>query len=414
MRGFNAVGKEGKTMMIRNKAWKKRVLAGGMGLLLLLAAGCDSQPQETSSAPPSEAASSQVESSSQEPSSQEASSEAPSSQETSSQEIESSSQEAESSSQVSSSQAEPQSAPEIPEDPSAAPYWNEGIVMYGSMALEAFYDCQPQAADYAEVISSIKRSVPSATVYNIVVPTHVEFALPEKYKAEFSVSQRPTLDAAYQGYTADVVGVDIYNVLSLHKLEYLYFNTDHHWTGLGAYYAYTEFANAAGFSPLPLESMEKRSIPGLYGLLYDITKDPVLDPYPDTVEYFVFPGEFNSTVVQRGSAEWQATSIFAEYASGANAYGVFLGGDSVLFKIQNQDPAMAGGKKIAVLKESFGNAFAPFLAPHYSEVHIIDMRYWEGNLADYAAENGISEILVINNIKSACNYTMHEYLMSMT
>ena len=62
---------------------------------------------------------------------------------------------------------------------------NEGIVMYGKMALEAFYDCQEQAADYAEVISTIKRAVPSAEVYNIVVPTHVEFALPEKYKADF-------------------------------------------------------------------------------------------------------------------------------------------------------------------------------------------------------------------------------------
>ena len=52
--------------------------------------------------------------------------------------------------------------------------------------------------------------------------------------------------------------------------------------------------------------------------------------------------------------------MLAEYAEGANAYGVFLGGDNKLFKIQNQDPAMKNGKKIAVLKESFGNAFVPF------------------------------------------------------
>ena len=127
---------------------------------------------------------------------------------------------------------------------------NEGIVMYGKMALEAFYDCQEQAADYAEVISTIKRAVPSAEVYNIVVPTHVEFALPEKYKADFSVSERPTLDAVYNNYSAEVKGVDVYDALSLHKLEYLYFNTDHHWTGLGAYYAYTKFAEEAGFTPV--------------------------------------------------------------------------------------------------------------------------------------------------------------------
>ena len=305
------------------------------------------------------------------------------------------------------------SIPEIPEDPAAEPYMNNGIVMYGKMALEAFYDCQEAGADYAEVISTLKNSLPDTEVYNIVVPTHVEFALPEKYKAEYSVSQRPTLDAVYQNYSADVTGVDVYDVLNLHKLEYLYFNTDHHWNGLGAYYAYTEFAKAAGFEPIAQEDMEMREIPGLLGLLYDITEEPVLAENPDTVDYFAIPGDYVSQVMYQGSTEWQETSMLAEYAEGANAYGVFLGGDNMLFKIQNQDPDMADGKKIAVIKESFGNAFAPYLAPHYSEVHVIDLRYWEGNLASYVAENGIDQVLVINNIKAACNYAMQDYLLGM-
>ena len=371
-------------------SFAKKGMAPVLAALMLLAAGCSSNSGEASTAPVSEAPVSQAEASSQE--------EAPS-------------QEPESSEAASS---EVQSIPEIPEDPAAEPYLNEGIVMYGKMALEAFYDCQEQAADYAEVISTIKRAVPSAEVYNIVVPTHVEFALPEKYKADFSVSERPTLDAVYNNYSAEVKGVDVYDALSLHKLEYLYFNTDHHWTGLGAYYAYTKFAEEAGFTPVAQEDMEKKSIPGLLGLLYDITQEPVLEQNPDSVEYFTIPGDYECQVMYQGSDEWLETSMLAEYAEGANAYGVFLGGDNKLFKIQNQDPTMKNGKKIAVLKESFGNAFVPFLSPHYSEVHVLDMRYWEGNLASYAAENGIDEILIMNNIKSACNYTFHDYLLAMT
>ena len=160
--------------------------------------------------------------------------------------------------------------------------------------------------------------------------------------------------------------------------------------------------------------MEKKSIPGLLGLLYDITQEPVLEQNPDSVEYFIIPGDYECQVMYQGSDEWLETSMLAEYAEGANAYGVFLGGDNKLFKIQNQASAMKNGKKIAVLKESFGNAFVPFLSPHYSEVHVLDMRYWEGNLASYAAENGIDEILIMNNIKSACNYTFHDYLLAMT
>ncbi len=381
-------------MKIKDRVKNSRIftpkgLAVVLAAVMLFTAGCSSNAGETSSAPSSEAPS-QTEPSSQE----ETSSQKPESSEASSSEV--------------------QSIPEIPEDPTAEPYLNEGIIMYGKMALEAFYDCQEQAADYAEVISSIKRAVPDAEVYNIVVPTHVEFALPEKYKADFSVSERPTLDAVYNNYSAEVKGVDAYDVLSLHKLEYLYFNTDHHWTGLGAYYAYTKFAEVAGFTPIAQEDMEKKSIPGLLGLLYDITQEPILEQNPDTVEYFSIPGDYDCQVMYQGSDEWLETSMLAEYAEGANAYGVFLGGDNKLFKIQNQDPKMKSGKKIAVLKESFGNAFVPFLAPHYNEVHVLDMRYWEGNLAAYATENGIDEILVINNIKSACNYTFHDYLLAMT
>ena len=111
--------------------------------------------------------------------------------------------------------------------------------------------------------------------------------------------------------------------------------------------------------------MEKKSIPGLLGLLYDITQEPVLEQNPDSVEYFIIPGDYECQVMYQGSDEWLETSMLAEYAEGANAYGVFLGGDNKLFKIQNQDPTMKNGKKIAVLKESFGNACVPCLSPHY-------------------------------------------------
>lgn len=93
----------------------------------------------------------------------------------------------------------------------------------------------------------------------------------------------------------------------------------------GAYYAYTKFAEEAGFTPVAQEDMEKKSIPGLLGLLYDITQEPVLEQNPDSVEYFIIPGDYECQVMYQGSDEWLETSMLAEYAEGANAYGVFLG-----------------------------------------------------------------------------------------
>ena len=92
-------------------SFAKKGMAPVLAALMLLAAGCSSNSGEASTAPVSEAPVSQAEASSQE--------EAPS-------------QEPESSEAASS---EVQSVPEIPEDPAAEPYLNEGIVMYGKMAL---------------------------------------------------------------------------------------------------------------------------------------------------------------------------------------------------------------------------------------------------------------------------------------
>ncbi len=307
----------------------------------------------------------------------------------------------------------PESVPEILDDPSIEPYWLNSLIVYGDMVLEPFQSSETAAANYAKVVSDIKQALGEVKVYNMVVPTHVEFALPERFRGAFSDSQRGTLDAVYNGYTADVAGVDIYDILSLKKREYLYFNTDHHWTGLAAYYAYTEFAKAAGFEPIAKEEMEKKSIPGLLGSLYDATGLETLKEHPDTVEYFRIPGDYACSSIRRGGTQLEPTMLLHEYAQGIYAYGVYLGGDTTLFVVRNQASDLQNKKKIAVIKESFGNAFAPYLAPHYSEVHIIDLRYFKENLASYVEENGIDEVLVINNIKAAASASMQNYLSGM-
>ena len=55
----------------------------------------------------------------------------------------------------------------------------------------------------------------------------------------------------------DVIKINAYDEIAAHKGEYMYFRTDHHWTGLGAYYAYKAFAQKAGFTPYKYEDYEK-------------------------------------------------------------------------------------------------------------------------------------------------------------
>ena len=52
-------------------------------------------------------------------------------------------------------------------------------------------------------------------------------------------------------------------------------------------------------------------------------------------------------------------------------------------------------------KESFGNAFAPFLVSHFDEVFVVDQRYFELNLTDFIREHGVTDLIFVNNIFAA-------------
>ena len=165
----------------------------------------------------------------------------------------------------------------------------------------------------------------------------------------------------------------------------------------GAYQAYIAFCKTAGLTPVSLEEMEHHQIDGFLGTFYSQTHDQQLAATPDFVEYFVPPVEYTAWRYSTGSPYTPVeSSLFASYAtSGPNTYSVFLHGDFPLLHVQTGNNT---GRKIMIIKESFGNAFAPFLVSHYDDVYIVDQRYFELGVEDFVRENGITDLLFLNNI----------------
>ncbi len=283
---------------------------------------------------------------------------------------------------------------------------NSSLYFWDNKAFELFYGGESSAREYADAINRYKKSLGNnITVYDMVVPNHSEFGLckreAQKVSDELGVSsQRENTSTIYGALSKDIKSVDIYNTINEHKTEYIYFNTDHHWTGLGAYYAYAAFAKSAGLTPLQISSAQKNSIDGFLGSLYTASEADVLEQNPDHVDYYTLPGNYSCKLFMQDSSEAIDVDMYYESAEpGSGTYGVFCWGDNPLMIIDNVDNT--SGKKIAIVKESYGNAFAPYLSYNYDEVHIIDFRYFDGNLKDYCTENGISEVLFLNGIMSA-------------
>lgn len=295
--------------------------------------------------------------------------------------------------------------PNIPDDTTAAGHIssvNGGVYIYQNVAFELFGGSEATAQYYADAVSDFKKKAGDGiTVYNMIVPNHTEFGLPRRLIESGAVStqiQADNIKEIYTRYSADVVPINCYNKLSEHVSEYIYFNTDHHWSGLGAYYAYTAFAEQTGQRTLSLDVCEEHVIDGFEGSLLDC--DPSLSSNLDAVHYWTFP---YSTYAMRtdnpGEDAYETTVYYENEGSGPYAYGVFIWGDAPLFVEYNTD--LDNGKKIAVVKESYGNAFVPYLTADYQEVHVIDMRYFTDNLLTYCQNNGIDEVLFLNNVMAA-------------
>ena len=182
-----------------------------------------------------------------------------------------------------------------------------------------------------------------------------------------------------------------------HKDEYVYFRSDHHWTMLGAYYAYCEFAESRGFEPTHLEDFKHSVINEEYrGAMYQFTLDERVRSFVDTLNIYVTQKPHTMTV-------YYATGGFLKFDTCiptqiSKHYSTLIGGDNPYTVINI--PENPQDKSILVFKDSFGNAMIPFLCEHYGNIHVVDPRYAEFTLTEFFADQKFSDILFLNNIQS--------------
>ena len=304
-----------------------------------------------------------------------------------------------------SSEEESSEITDVSENPNIKGYYDGNVFVYDKQGYEMFYGSQSSAKQYASVISSIKTSLGNnVNVYNMVVPTHSAYGIPKSYRDTAS-NQQENIETIYSSYSADVKPINLWDTMNAHKNEYVYFKTDYNWTALGAYYGYTEFCKQAGLSPVDIKTLSTGSIKDFEGALTAATKtdsnpkgNKDLLSNPDTVTYYNMPGEYSCTLLERGTTEEKNVDMLATFAEGSNAYSVFIWGDNPYMKITTGKKT---GKKLCIIKDSYGCAFTPFVAENYDEIYVVDPRYYDGNIINYIKKNGYTDVLIINSVMTA-------------
>ncbi len=185
------------------------------------------------------------------------------------------------------------------------------------------------------------------------------------------------LDATLGGSLLDVRA-------TLADVEDPYYHTDHHWTTMGAQAAYRRWAEVTGHTvredALVCATEEFRGTLYSKVLLPDSVYDSVYYAPEITAESVVCDGK-DGTLYDRDALTRK------------DKYELFLGGNYGQCVITT---GTENGKHLLLVKDSFANAFVPFLLGDYETVTMIDLRYFRGSMAELAAES--DDILVLTEI----------------
>lgn len=186
--------------------------------------------------------------------------------------------------------------------------------------------------------------------------------------------------------------VDVTDTLKEHADEYIYYRTDHHWTTLGAYYAYSQWAQAAGFVPFAQEEFNiVKATDEFYGTIASKVNVTVK---PDDIYLYEKLGDPQYSV-EYNQTEEADTLYHYESLETKDKYTVFLNGNNALVKIVSENK---NGRKLVVIKDSFSHCFVPFLADHYEEVYMVDFRYFRMGISQFMEQEGITDVLVLYNV----------------
>ncbi len=306
---------------------------------------------------------------------------------------------------------------------------NAGIVIVGKgdsvRALMCFGGSAKSGTAYAKTCNKYKETFPDVNVYCMIVPSAAAFYMPDKVK-RLSRDQLPTICNIYNHLDSTVQAVDIYTTLGEHAAENIYLRTDHHWSPLGAYYAARKFAEVAD---VPFHGLDEEgyyapdTIRRFVGTMYGYSQDIAVKNAPeDFIYYLPQKAEYEATFRNYEIDEnYQITAVgsshvepyFKTYRDGSSlAYSTFMGGDVKLTKVRTN---VGNGRRLLILKDSYGNALPGYLFYSFEEIHVVDGRYFTHNMKQYVRDNGITDILFANNIFQACGgrYRAYEFFLTM-
>ena len=273
-------------------------------------------------------------------------------------------------------------------------YYAGAVLVCGDYGLEYFLPDANGNSAWAKTVNKFAEKYPEISVTALLVPKSCTFNAPAGYTDPYERT-KSHIDATYAMLNDGILTADCLGVMTEHSEEYMFYRTDHHWTSLGAYYASVAYCEANSIIPYALDSYESVVKTEFLGTLYNYAGGPA--NLKRNLDYTVgrYPHVGYSMIAGNTGAWYNATAINYNYKSYA---GMFINGDNPLTVITTENK---NGRTLMIFKESYGNAFVPYMIDYFEQVIVVDIRKDSKSVEALIEQYNVTDALIINNVQAA-------------
>ena len=276
---------------------------------------------------------------------------------------------------------------------SGSSYYSSGVLICGDYGMEYLDPPTTGDASWASAVNNFASKYPQLNTTALIIPKCTALCAPaDRYDPYDDTAE--FIQATYDLIDDSVKKADCMGEMGQHRGEYMFYRTDHHWTGLGAYYASVAYCKVNDIEPWALDSYETTVRTGIIGTLYSFAGgDANLSSNPD---YTVCHYPHTAYTMQYGSpgAMVEAPALDSDYGAYASCY---IRGDNPITVIHT---ANTTGRNLLIFKESYGNAFVPYMIDYYDTILVLDVRETDGSVSEMIKEYDITDALFIDNVSA--------------
>lgn len=248
-----------------------------------------------------------------------------------------------------------------------------------------------------DAINSLAERFTNPEYFVLIAPTSAGIYLDKLPNNAPQVQQKEeVIDYIYGSLSENITSIDVYSNLYTAKDEYIYYRNDHHWTSLGAYYAYNSAIQKLGFTPISYNKFNiEHASDSFKGTFY--SKSLYNGIKSDTIDIYTMDKSegIQSMVVNDGTSETTFDTLYdRSYLDTKDKYATFLSENNPIVTITTN---VENDKKILVIKDSYANCFIPFLSEHYNEITVLDLRYIGITSENVVNINDYNQVLFLYN-----------------